>query len=134
MSKIAQSPPSSENFMAAFRVLSIGYDVVLMPVRSMLLRQEGYEVVETYSVGEGLRKIKAGGFDLLLMCHTIPSDQQQELIEALHLAQPGLPFLCLTTTPEYSDFSHCPPACSTAPELLADISNALHPERRGSWR
>jgi CheY-like chemotaxis protein len=120
--------------MDAFRILSLGYDVILMPVRSMLLRYAGYEVVETYSVGEALRQIKAGEFDLLLMCHTIPLDQQEELLKALYLAQPQLPFLCLTTTPEYYGLSHCPPACSTAPEFLVDVDNALHrpPEKRAS--
>jgi len=121
--------------MYVCRILSIGYDPILMPVRSLLLRQAGYEVVEAYSLGEALKKIKPGGFDLLLICHTVEQDEQNSLIEAMRLSWPAVPVLCLTTTPEYSDLkSHCSAACSTAPEFLTDVSNAVRnpPGKRAS--
>ena len=115
-------------------VLSVGYDPILMPIRTLLLRHVGYKVIATSSLGDALKKIKAGGFDLLLLCHTIPPDQQETLIAALHLARLGLPFLCLTPTPAEFDLADCPAGCSTAPEFLADVENALHrpPEKRAS--
>jgi DNA-binding response OmpR family regulator len=121
--------------MYVCRILSIGYDRVLMPVRSMLLRQAGYEVVEAHSAGGALKRIKAGNFDLLLICHTVGQDEQNSLIEAMRLSWPTVPVLCLTTTPEYSDLmSHCSAACSTAPEFLTDVSNAMRnpPGKRAS--
>ncbi|HWF04374.1 MAG TPA: hypothetical protein VHA06_11835 [Candidatus Angelobacter sp.] len=109
------------------RILSLGYDDVLMPVRSMVLHSAGYEVVETRSWGEALRRLKADPFDLLLICHTVPLDQREALLEAIQLVKPRLRYLCLTSTPIYSIPTDCPPACSTAPEFLTDISKALHP-------
>jgi len=115
------------------RILSVGYDPILMPVRTMLLRQAGYEVVEAHSAGEALKRIKAGNFDLLLICHTVEHDEQDLLIEALRLSWPVVPMLCLSTIPEYSDLSRSA-ACSTAPEFLADVSDAFHtpPGKRAS--
>jgi CheY-like chemotaxis protein len=133
--KVVLALPLNENFMHVCRILSVGYDPILMPVRSMLLRQTGYEVVEAHSAGDALKRIKAGNFDLLLICHTVKQDEQDTLIEAMRLSWPAVPVLCLTTTPEYSDWmSHCSAACSTAPEFLADVSNAVRipPGKRAS--
>lgn len=120
--------------MHVCRILSVGYDPILMPVRSMLLHQAGYEVVEAHSIGEALKRIKAGNFDLLLICHSVEHDEQDTLIEAIRLSSPAVPMLCLTTTPDYSDAGQCSAACSTAPEFLADVSNAVRdsPGRRAS--
>ncbi len=111
--------------MAAFCVLSLGYDHMLMPERSLRLRQAGYAVIETFSLGEVLRRLKTGGLDLLLICHTVPLDQREAIIEAVQLSQPKLPFLCLPAEPVYSDPERCRPACNTAPGFLAEVNNAL---------
>jgi len=119
--------------MRVCRLLSIGYDPILMPVRSMLLHQAGHEVVEARSLGEALKRIKAGNFDLLLICHTVDENERDLIIEALRLSSPMIPILCLTTTPEYSDLN-CSAASSTAPEFLAAVDHALHkpPGKRAS--
>ena len=117
-----------------FCVLSLGYDDILMPLRSLLLHQAGYLVIETYSLGEVLKRLKVGGFDLLLICHTVPMDQREAIIDSIRQSQPGLPFLCLAAEQVYSDPEHRPPACNNGPELLSDVSNALAkaPGRRAS--
>lgn len=119
--------------MHVCRLLSVGYDPILMPVRSMLLHQAGYKVIEARSLGEALKRIKAGNFDLLLICHTVDEDERDLMIEALRFSAPVIPILCLSTTPEYSDLN-CSAACSTAPEFLADVDHALHnpPGKRAS--
>jgi hypothetical protein len=111
--------------MPIFCILSLGYDDVLMPLRSLLLHQAGYLVIETYSLGEVLKRLKVGGFDLLLICHTVPVDQREAIIASIHQSQPGLPFLCLAAEQVYSDPEHYSPAYNTAPEFLTDVSHAL---------
>jgi hypothetical protein len=96
----------------------------------MVLHYAGYQVVETRSWGEALRRLKAEPFDLLLICHTVPLDQREALLEAVLIAKPHLRHLCLTSTPVYSIPADCPPACSTAPEFLIDVSKALNPYRK----
>jgi CheY-like chemotaxis protein len=126
--------PANKDFMHVGRILSVGYDPILMAVRTMLLRQTGYEVVEAHSSGEALKRIKIGNFDLLLICHTVEPDERDLLIDASRVLWPQVPMLCLTSVPEYSDLSHCSMACNTAPEFLADVSNAVlnSPRKRAS--
>jgi hypothetical protein len=116
-------------FMFPPRILSLGYDDVLMTVRTILLRQAGYDVFEIWSVDEAIKQIRLGRYDLVVMCHTVPADQRDTLIAAIHSLALNTPFLCLSSTPEYSHLEQCPPACSTAPEFLVDVSHALrkHP-------
>jgi CheY-like chemotaxis protein len=109
------------------RILSLGYDDVLMPTRSLLLHSAGYEVADTNSWGEALRRLKSEPFDLLLICHTVPGELRDALMDAVHLVKPHQRFLCLTAAPVYSAPDRCPPACNTAPEFLVDVSNVLDP-------
>jgi CheY-like chemotaxis protein len=78
--------------MHACRLLSVGYDPILMPVRSMLLHQAGYEVVEARSLVEALKRIKAANTDLLLICHSVNEDERYLMIEASRLSSPLVPF------------------------------------------
>jgi len=96
-----------------------------MPLRSMLLRQAGYEVAEIYSWGEALRRSKSEIFNLLLICHTVPLDQQEELIASIYSIRQHFPVLCLTVEPAYFKPGDCPAGSRTAPEFLTDVSNAL---------
>jgi DNA-binding NtrC family response regulator len=107
------------------RILSLGYDHRLMPLRSMLLRQAGYEVAEIYSWGEALRRSKSEIFNLLLICHTVPLDQREELIATIFSIRPHFPVLCLPVEPAYCKPCDCQASSSTAPEFLIEVSNAL---------
>ena len=127
---MALGPSKSAELMPMFCVLSLGYDDILMPLRSLLLHQAGYLVIETYSLGEVLKRLRVGGFDLLLICHTVPVDQREAIIESIHQSQPGLPFLCLAAEQVYSDPEHYSPAYNTAPDFLSDVSNALEKAQR----
>jgi DNA-binding response OmpR family regulator len=111
--------------MRAFRVLSLGYDSTLMPVRTMLLRQAGYHVVETESLEAALEEINSALIDLLLICHSVPSHDQDILIASVKSVKPTLPILCLTTGPLQSPPQGCVPAYSTAPEFLEDVNRVL---------
>jgi len=96
-----------------------------MPLRSMLLRQAGYEVAEIYSWGEALRQSKSEIFNLLLVCHTAPLDQQEELTASIYSMRPHFPVVCLAAEPAYFKPCDCPDDSSIAPEFLIDVSNAL---------
>src|SRR5262249_47743429 len=107
------------------RILSLGYDHRLMPLRSMLLLQAGYEVAEIYSWGEALRRSRSEIFNLLLICHTVPLDQREELIASIHSKRPHFPVLCLAAEPAYFKPGDCQAGCGITPEFLTDVSNAL---------
>jgi DNA-binding response OmpR family regulator len=62
------------------RVLSISYDLNLLSIRQMLLEAHGYEVVSAEGFVQALKKCKAGGYDLLIMGHSIPNADKEVLI------------------------------------------------------
>ncbi len=113
----------------SYHLLSFGYDPLLMHVRSMLLRTTGYTVTETDSCIETIRLICLGRFDLILMCHTVPEEQQTEVMRRAVEHQPDVPVLCLTDNPGVKYSEICQTASNTAPELLRHIERALRKSR-----
>jgi CheY-like chemotaxis protein len=111
--------------ISAFLILSLGYDATLMPIRSMLLRQAGYEVIEAYSCEAALKEIECSHLDLLLICHTVPAGEQDALIGRVKSVQPKLPIVCLAVGQFQPLRKGCVPACSYAPEFLDDVNEVL---------
>jgi len=72
------------------RILSVSYDMSLLPTRKLLLEQKGYAVVNAFGFSQGLASSRAGGFDLFILGHSIPHDDKLALIEAFraHCAAP----------------------------------------------
>ena len=77
-------------------ILSVGYDRHLMSVRSMVLRQVGYIVIEAYSLRDALHLMHSDSVDLVLICHTVPASQQDKLINAIREQRRLMPVLCIT--------------------------------------
>ncbi len=111
--------------MSVFRVLSLGYDPTLMPIRTMLMKQAGYHVAEAYSCPQALAQIAGDSIDLVVICHSVPTDEQETLIAEVKSIRPDLQVLCLTLTTTYASDIGCKAVHSTAPEFLEDISKAL---------
>jgi DNA-binding response OmpR family regulator len=113
------------NNAGAFSILSFGYDLVLMPIRTLLLENAGYHTVEVFSWGETLKQLKANTFDLLLICHSVPAEEQAALVESIRPLRRTLPILCLSTTPFKRTAHNCASACSVAPEFLDEVRKVL---------
>ena len=113
------------------RILSVGYDSVLMATRSMLLRHAGYDVAEAGAISEASALAQSGQFDIILICHTLSENDRRELLNKIRECQ-GSMVLCIANTP----FSravlgkNCREVPSTPAELLASVSSAIH-ETRG---
>jgi hypothetical protein len=90
----------------------------------MVIRAAGYQVGEAYSCLQALSEIKRDSIDLILICHTVPVDEQQQLIAQAKSIRPDLPILCLASA-IHSHAEDCTPACTTAPDLLENIRQAL---------
>lgn len=108
-----------------FRILSFGYEPVLMAVRALLLREAGYQVQNTFSRESVMRHLESGEFHLLIICHTVPSDDQNSFIASVHKLRPGLRIVCLSPLPALSRRDVCAVAATTAPEFLEDIEQVL---------
>ena len=64
------------------RILSISYDPHLLMSRELLLRQMGHVVVSAEGFTTAFRECEVpnAGFDLIVLGHSIPHDDKQELI------------------------------------------------------
>jgi CheY-like chemotaxis protein len=77
------------------RILSVGHDHHLLSLRSQILRHEGFDVIEAYSASDALRLAQSDAVDLVLVCHTLPRQEQRSLISAIRKHRRLIPILCV---------------------------------------
>ncbi len=65
--------------MASTLVLSVGLDPHLLGTRNLVLQFAGYAVVPAFSIREAFDCLRAGDFDLVLLCQSIPADERDRL-------------------------------------------------------
>jgi DNA-binding NtrC family response regulator len=76
-------------------ILSVGNNPTLMSSRSLILRSAGYFVEEAYTVSKAMNLISADSIDAILICHTIPQNDQQVLISHVREKRRLMPVLCI---------------------------------------
>ena len=60
-------------------ILSVGHHPALLETRNLILRAAGYKVEEAASIKQAIRQFQAGNFDLVLLCHSIPTTERERL-------------------------------------------------------
>jgi len=65
------------------RILSISYDEALLHTREMLLRREGFAVESALGFSEAVQACEKSEFDLVIMGHSIPPAEREQLIRQL---------------------------------------------------
>jgi DNA-binding NtrC family response regulator len=105
----------------ATHILSFGYDPILLPLRSMVLRRSGYVVEEAYSVAEAFRAVQSDVIDLLLICHTVPANEQNQLIASIRSVRRLLPVLCVTN----QEFAHSTENCFAVTNSPMELLDAV---------
>jgi hypothetical protein len=78
-----------------------------------------------YSWGETLNQLRTREFDALLICHSVPVEEQTALVESIRPLLKTMPILCLSPGPFKKSVKNCSPACSIAPEFLEDLRKVL---------
>jgi hypothetical protein len=76
--------------VATRRILSLSYDRSLMSIRCAILRSAGYQIVEVYSLDDALRFARLDAIDVLLICHTVPKEEQCKLTLSVRAPAAGL--------------------------------------------
>jgi CheY-like chemotaxis protein len=61
-------------------ILLVSYDVALLNTRQFLLESSGYAVTSAAEFDEALQKCKAGGYDLAIIGHSVPTTHRQALL------------------------------------------------------
>lgn len=107
-------------------LLSVGYYPELLHLRSHLLRQNGYAVQEAGDIGSAMAMAKNDGRELrlLLFCHTVPPEDQTQIMMAL-LNSHSVPVLSICRMENAREFPGKP--VSVSPDALLDeVRQALH--------
>ena len=81
--------------MATLRVVSVGYETVLMGLRSQVLRHAGHWVDEAHTLKDAIRMIELDSTDLLLICHSVPKAEERWLIAQVREKRRLLPIICI---------------------------------------
>jgi DNA-binding response OmpR family regulator len=71
------SPPEIASPRAV--ILAVGLDSSLLRTRALVLQSAGYVVQSASSVKDAVRSFLAGDFDLVLLCHSVPSLERDRL-------------------------------------------------------
>ena len=91
----------------------------------MLLRHAGFVVDEAYNPLGILGVVKADSVDAVILCHTIPGDEQQWLISAMRKARRLLPIICIKANAYDSPQEDCLISTTEPDDLLGAIRDAI---------
>ena len=61
-------------------LLNVGQEPWLLHTRELLLRSAGYIVESAHSVEDAIHRFRAGDFDLVILCHSVPAEERQRLV------------------------------------------------------
>ena len=114
------------------RILSVSYDTTLLRTRQMLLERAGYEVVSIPDLTVALEKCRSSAYDLVIMGHSIPRSDKQEIIRALreHCPAPVLALLRAGESPLKEATESIDPFNPNL--LLAAVERILHPGEKAT--
>jgi CheY-like chemotaxis protein len=77
--KVLRRSKREKVFMSPGVILNVGEDRVLLETRNAILRTAGYTVESTRSLKQAIDRSLADGFDLVILCHSIASEDRDLL-------------------------------------------------------
>jgi DNA-binding response OmpR family regulator len=110
-------------------ILSVGANPTLMSSRSLILRGAGYLVEEAYTVDKAINLVEADSIDAVLICHTIPRDDQMVLISFVRQKRRLMPVLCIRSNAYETAPRTCVAVDNDPEELLKSLKMATAPKR-----
>ena len=107
-------------------VLMVGQDRVLTETRSQVLRMAGYTVVPAFTLRQAMDEFVSGDFDLVLICHSIPQDARERLVDVLRKHTSRTPIISVASFDGQLD-GFADGTIKNDPSLLvAGLRNILH--------
>jgi DNA-binding NtrC family response regulator len=73
--------------MALYHLLSIGSDPSVLATRSDVLKQAGYLVSTASSETSARQILGQGGFDLVVVCHSLSSSDRMKIMQSVRSTQ-----------------------------------------------
>ena len=76
-------------------VLAVGSDPSLMAPRLLVLQSAGYVVIQAWALEEAIDHFQSGDFDLVLMCHSVPSADRERLTRLIRDSGSSTPIVSI---------------------------------------
>lgn len=105
-------------------ILLVGYDPMVLETRSSDLRSAGYLVEAVQSVSQAFRRFQNGDFYLVVLCHSIPPTERDQLTVAIRASGARTPILLVSPFSEGRGFANAV-IDSDPKKLLQGIEMAL---------
>ncbi len=111
-------------------VLIYGHDLNLLQTRRWILVRNGFEVGIASHIAEAEGTLQAQVIDLLLICHTIPSNERRSAVATLKAVRPRLRIMLVTTAgnPEPEDTWQTIDALAGTEAMILATRRALEAE------
>jgi CheY-like chemotaxis protein len=78
-------------------VLSIGMDETVLDTRALILQSAGYTVVSAMAVQEAATLLLNSDFDIIVLCHTVPTKDSKRLISMVRASGSRIPIVTVTS-------------------------------------
>ncbi len=122
--RVSSSVPEVD--MSSAVILSVGLDETFLSSRASLLVSAAYIVVSALSVKEAIRLFQVGGFDLIVLCHSIPDKDRERLTCLIRASGSFIPVISVAESPEKHDtFPDATLRESDPARLLSGIKKVL---------
>ena len=122
--RVSSSVPEVD--MSSAMILSVGLNEAFLSSRASLLVSAGYIVVSALSVKEAIGLFQVGGFDLIVLCHSIPDKDRERLTCLIRASGSFIPVISVAESPEKHDtFPDATLRESDPAKLLAGIKKVL---------
>jgi DNA-binding NtrC family response regulator len=73
--------------------LHVGLDPTLSYTRQKILQSMGCTAVACFSAADAVQFFRDGDFDFVMLCHSLPREERQELTRLFHMWSPSTPII-----------------------------------------
>jgi CheY-like chemotaxis protein len=112
-------------------VLSVGPDASLLETRNIVLHSAGYLVESASSVKEATHRFLAGDFDLVILCHSVPTRERERLTCLIRASGSRTPIVSISGDPGQCD-AFATATIEDGPNFLIGIRAVLN-KAAGAW-
>ena len=103
--------------MALVHILAVGWDPIVLSSRCSVLRYAGYIVRSASSIDGAIEELDRD-IDLVLLCHSIPVQDRDRVIEIIRSANPQIPIYSVASASSDSGAGLVDGIISSRPEDL----------------
>lgn len=110
-------------------ILSVGHEPMLLDTRSLILRAAGYLVESALSIKQAINHLRTGDFDVVVVCHSIPSQERDRLVCLVRASGSTIPVISvvrMSASDHHSEGFADATVESDPKKLLLGIQEALY--------